>query len=162
MRISTGVTVNVSANTERWLSEIRTGRAFTRGTGLAAVAANNGHVQLLNPAASGVNLIVRGIKFAVNVLGEIRVARYDTALGTLVGNGLSLLAGGTAALAEIRTATNVGALGTLMRQIPALASTSVELSPEWWIELGPGEGVVGIDMTVNDTVYGNFDWIEVP
>lgn len=161
MRISTGTTVNVSANTERWLSEIRTGRAFTLGASLGPTAANNSHVQLFNPVASGIVVLVRVVICGPTVNDLILLRQHNTALTTLTGNGINLLSGAAASVAEVRTLDNAGLLGTNMGGFRVLANSSQQFGPDWLFELGAGEGLAIVPFTVNNGCAASFAWLEV-
>jgi len=161
MRISTGVTVNVSANTERWLSELRAGRTFG-GTGLvAALAANVSIVQLFNPVGSLVTVIVKLITVNIQVQVSGGVTLYNTALTTLVGNGANLLNGGANSVAEVRTIQTGGALGTFIASYDLIANTPIVFGGDWLVELGAGEGVTFQPGAVNFASRASFLWMEI-
>jgi len=161
MRISTGVTVNVSANTERWLSEIRSGRAFAGSATLAALAANFSHIQLLNPAGSVITIVTRLLTLDLVVVGSAGVGTHNTALTTLAGAGANLLSGGAASVGEIRSQTDVAQLGTYLSTYDLLASSPIHFGGEWILELGAGEGIITSPGAVNVANRTSFLWIEI-
>lgn len=161
MRISTGVTVNVSANTERWLSEMRAGRAFASGALIGPTAANNSHVQLFNPAGSQITVIVRSVIGGPSANDLMLFRTHNTALTTLVGNGVNLLSGGAAGVAEVRTLDNAIVLGTGFGSFRALANDSKQVGPDWIIELGASEGLATSPATLNVGNATTFFWLEV-
>jgi hypothetical protein len=159
VKIGLGGALTVTA-TETWLSEVRAGRGFVMGGVQAAVAAQQSHVQLLNPAGSARTLIVRGIVASSGGADVLRIARHDAALATLLGAGVNLLRGGTAGLGEVRTAANAGLLGTTEFRVNILAGTPFIPVPEWYCELDPGEGMlVGLE-TVAIALFTNYLWNE--
>jgi hypothetical protein len=160
MRIGYGTSVTVPAATELWLSELRAGRCFARGTNLAASVGNFSEVQLFNPVASGITLAVKAINFGSATAGSINIRSYNTALATLVGTGFNLQSGGTAALGEIRTATPVAEDGTFIGPIPAGAGAAVPVDLGWFIELGAGEGVLCNHGTANTGITIFYLWRE--
>lgn len=160
MRLTLGRNLSVTA-TERWLSEVRAGRAFVRGTYFGPAAGNNGHIQLFNPVGSLVNVVVRSLLLATNPAGVLNMAVYNTALGTLIGAGVNLLSGGAAGSAEVRTGSNVGVLGTLVGQYRVALDTPIYPSPEWFFELGAGEGVLVTSVNTDFNLSAVFTWIEV-
>lgn len=163
MRISTGLTVNVQAvaqSTERWLAEIRAGRAFYRGGSRGASVGNFSEVQLLNPAGSGVNVNVFRALISTDVAGTVGFRRHDTALGTLDGTGFNLLEGAAASVSEIRTANPGAQSGTERFRIAIPAAEFRLVIEQWLVELGPGEGVLFSKNTVNQEMQGVFFWME--
>lgn len=160
MRIVLGGQINVTA-TERWYSEVRAGRAFMRGTHVAAAAGALGEVQLFNPAASGITVIVRRATSGALAADRHQVRQYDTALGTLVGTGFNLLSGGAAAAAVIRTATPAAADGTLISEMRLPADALGDILDDWSWELGAGEGVLIVGTTANQVIDVTYFWIEV-
>jgi len=161
MRISTGVTVNVSANTERWLSEIRSGRAFATAATQAGVAGELSFVQLFNPAASPVTVLTRFAMAWSGTSEEVSVRVYNTALTTLVGNGTNLLDGGAASVAEFRSQSNVADLGAGLASVSIPANDAKEIGREWLVELAPGQGLLVRGNTANTAITGSFFWVEV-
>ena len=144
-----------------WLSEIRAGRAFTGGVSIASSVGDNTHIQLLNPAASGVTILVRRLVAAPKGVDAHSVRTHNTALTTLSMNGVNLLAGGTAGLGAIRTVNNAGLLGTLARAFTLLTDTPFDLIREWDFELGAGEGILIVPGSTNNGLAAFYDWIEV-
>lgn len=161
MRISTGVTVNVSANTERWLASLRAQGCFLGSAFLAASVGNFSHVQLFNPAASGKTLLLRGLVGGSPSATQISINSYNTALTTLFGAGLNGLMGGAAGVAELRTQTNAAELGTTFGRFRVLAGDSRSLSAEWIAEIPEGKGVLLSGGAVNIHVDASFTWEEV-
>jgi hypothetical protein len=161
MRVNTGLTVSVSANTERWLSELRAGRAFGGSAQSTAVAANFSHVQLFNPVGSLITIIARLATVSLAATQNVGIGIYNTALTTLSGNGLNLLSGGAAAVGEVRTQVNGAALGTFIYLLDLAANDPKDFAAEWLLELGAGEGMIITGGVVNISVRGSFLWMEV-
>lgn len=160
MRLEPGAQINVTA-TERWFTEIRAGRAFTRGLHLAASVGNVSEIQLLNPAASGVAAIIRSIKVGLSVADRVHLRTYDTALGTAVGAGFNLLAGGTAAKGLIKSANPAAEDGTLIEEYRALVDVTQEFVTDWGWELAAGKGILIATLSANEALAVTFKWIEV-
>lgn len=160
MRINAGTAISVTA-TELWLSEIRAGNAFARGIYLAASVGNLSEIQLFNPVASNKIVIVRSILAASSGLSSIDLRTHNTALGTLVGAGVNLLAGAAAAQGELRTATPAAADGTSFATIRAAAETELYIVPDWFMELGAGEGLIVTSVLANSGNGAFFTWREV-
>jgi len=161
MRVNTGLTVSVSANTERWLSEMRAGRGFGGFLNQVAVAAQNSHIQLFNPVASGITVIVRLVLFASVAAQGVHVSHHNTALTTLGATSRNLLSGGAAPVAEVRSQTNAGELGSQFLGLNAAAATQLQVNAEWFTEVGAGEGVLISGASVNVELLGNWLWMEV-
>jgi len=161
MKISTGVTVNVSANTERWLSELRAGRCFGGTGSIASVAAQNAHVQIFNPIASGITVLVRNLWADPFTASTIVVTHYNTALANLSTTTVNLLSGGAAPVAEIRAANNAGLLGSIFFGQAFPPSLVQQVAADWVTELGPGEGLTFALVTVNIALEVSFQWNEV-
>ena len=161
MRIGTGGTPTVSTQ-DRWYAEVRAGRAYHRGTTVAPAAAEFGEIQLLNPAASGVNIIVKHTISNLGVAGQIQCREFSTALLTLAGLGANLLFGGAAGLGAVRTAVPLAADGTLVSTYAAATSPATVPIPDWFYELGPGEGILFVAGTVGISIACAYHWIELP
>ena len=160
MRVDFGADIEVVA-TERWLDELRAGRAFGYGTRLAAGGAGiNSHLQLFNPAASGATILLRTIIAGTTIAGDIHIRAHNTALTTLESAGVNLLAGGAAGQGQVRS-QNAATLGSLLMRIPQPASETVRMLDEWIVELGPGEGVLVTPNGANLEVFANYLWVEL-
>lgn len=161
MRIGYGTTVTVPAQSERWFSEIRAGRAFNRGVVVVAGGAQIAEAQLFNPVGSGKQVLIYSAMFSSNVNDQPQLRRYDTALGTLIGNGANLLAGGAASVAEIRTAIPAAVDGSQLLILQVVANTPQALSPVWIAELSPGQGYLITGSVVVDGICAVWWWNEV-
>lgn len=158
MRVNYGVSVTA---TDRWLAEIRAARAFSAGVKRDAAAGLYSHVQLFNPAASAITCIIRLTLASMGTASLIHVRTFDTALGTLVGNGVNLRSGSAGAAAELRTTDNAARLGTAVHILHALATTPIPIGPDWYFELGAARGVLVVPDDVNVNIAATFLWIEV-
>ncbi len=139
------------------------GQAFAGGVQSAALAANNSHVQLFNPAGSTVNVIVRKYGFTIQSASQVYLNRYDTQLATDNGSAMNKLTGGAASVAKLRSQTNVGTLGTgnpLGYWFDVNAQRVVMETLTEPIVLIPGTGIVFVPLTVNVGMWGMFDWYE--
>jgi hypothetical protein len=161
MKIGLGGQITVTA-TERWLSEIRGGRAFSLGADLGASVGNFGHIQLLNPAGSARTIIVRAAHGAAGAAINIAVRTSAVVLATLIGAGVNLLVGAVAGLGVIRQEALAAETGTLTGILSVPANDSRPFVTEWYVELDPGEGVLINGRTINTLVSAFYQWIELP
>jgi hypothetical protein len=159
MRIAFGGGLTVSAE-ERWFTEIRAGRAFHGGAISGAQAGNITKFQLLNPAASGITVIVYKMGLHQGTTGRISLAEHGTALTTNV-TAYNLLQGGNAPSATFNYVRDANAYGTVRSYHNSLADVWHWFHAPWSYELGEGEGVHLFHSTVNDPAAAEFLWIEV-
>lgn len=160
MRIGTGGALTVTS-TEQWLSQLRAARAFLGSASIGPTAANYSHVQLYNPAGSGVQVIVRTAFASVAVAAFVNLGRYDVALTTDQGTGKNSLLGAAAAQAHIRSQDNAARLPTLVAQMYLQAGLPINFASEWLVEISPGQGIVLYPDTVNTEIVAAFSWYEV-
>ena len=143
-----------------WLNEIRNNRAFHLGSGLAANVGNLGHIQLFNPAASGITVLVGQIDAGVQASRSIHLREHNVALTTLVGTGRNLDIGEGNSLAEIRTVNNAVELGTQLSAYRLEVELMIQVGPKWKHELAEGEGILIVNNLANDGVTANYWWTE--
>lgn len=143
-----------------WLNEIRAGRAFSFASGLDPSVGNNSHIQLINPAGSGITVILFDLWVSITVTGLLQFHTHNTEL-TLISTGTNLLAGGSASVAEIRRVDNAGLLGTAVNQFLLLADTPFNAAGKWLWELGAGEGILVVPGATNNGNTATYRWIEV-
>ena len=155
MRLSLGGFSQVTL-TDRWFTELRSGRAFLGYGNQAAVAGQNSHVQFKNPAASGKQAIVARIRLRTSTSNQIDLVRYDTDLATDVGAVVNALIGGAAGVCHVRKTTNAGILGTVIDNMYAVADTWYDWFPTWGPELSPGGGIAVVCETVNIMIQAGF------
>ena len=137
---------------------LNAGRLFVGGDFAAAVAAQFGHVQLLNPVASGKTAILIACVSDNNAALNWGFCRYDTALVTNSAQVANAKLGGAAPSCQVRTATDAGALGTrLTSRLPTL---NTDCLMGGICLLAAGQGVLVRSQNVNLAVYGQFWWIE--
>src|SRR5574341_1564834 len=85
------------APSEIWHTKVRAGAAVSRGHEEGTTAGTFSWIQIRNPAASGVQVVVYAWFLSAQTSGNIIDGReYDTAGATLVGAGVNLLSGGAA------------------------------------------------------------------
>jgi hypothetical protein len=144
-----------------WLNEIRAGRAFNLWSSLGASVGDNSHIQLINPAGSGITVIVFDILGVLSADGSLRVNTHNVNLTTDIGTGANLLAGGAASVAHVRSVQNAGVLGTLIKQMVVLARSPLRPYRDYSWELGAGEGILVAAAETNMGVNAAFDWIEL-
>jgi len=160
MRIGYGTSVTVPSQQERWFSEMRAGRTFGRGAIIAGVAATFAQCQLFNPVASGITVLVYRAAGSSVAADTMQVRQHNTALATLIGSGFNLLSGAAASVAEIRSSNPAAQDGTIIGPQQVLATTTLSLGEVWMTELGPGEGLLVANNTLNTTTVVNFFWNE--
>lgn len=144
-----------------WLNEIRAGRAFSEGAGLAASAGNFSEIQLINPAGSGITVIVFKALVGQGVAGNVSITNHNVNLATDVGAGRNLLIGGAAGAAHVRTAQPAAQDGSRLARVRMAADEFVPLLSDWSYELGVGEGIIIMPDTVNTILAATYFWIEV-
>ena len=144
-----------------WLNEIRAGRGFVHSVRLAASVGNNGHVQLFNPAASGITVLVKRLSHSSGGAPLAHMTQHNTELTTDAGAGVNLLSGGGAAAAHLRSVDNSGVLGTIIGNHEIPATTPLLWFDDWFMELGEGEGLVAVNGSVNVSINATFFWIEL-
>lgn len=128
---------------------------------IGAVAAQNSHNQIFNPADSGVIVHVDSALIVSGAAVDVEVAEHDTALTTLgTTKGWRDRRNVGAPVAEIRSQTNAGVLSALRRLlIPTLAANDMEPVPlDVWLE--PGQGLNFQAQTVNITLGCSIYWDE--
>ncbi len=158
MKIDSGT--NVTA-TERWLDEVRRGRAYARAVSLGASVGNLNIAQLLNPAGSGRTLLARFLIGSTGAADQINLAIHNAALATLAGAGIALNSIAGVSVAEVRSVQQATNVGTVFHRAYRPANDSAIQIPDWVIELGNGEGVVMQSVTNNVDFVATFYWAEV-
>ncbi len=143
-----------------WYTALRAGQAFWGGHHRGQSAAVFSHIQLLNPVASGKSATVYFFTGGATASGLYHVREYDTALTTLVQNGINCQSGGAGGVCEIRTMDNGAALGTLVTIIYAVSNAWLPVGNQWVFELGQGQGLVVAPGAVNVGVNAAWWWVE--
>jgi len=161
MRINTGLSISVQANTDLWQSEVFAARGFVRGASNPASVGNISEIQLFNPIGSGKTIRVKRVFSANGATFAANIRSHNTALATLVGSGFNLQFGSAAGVGEIRTATPVAEDGTLIAPWFATGSTTVEVFSDWATQLDAGEGLIVSGGGANIQVITDFYWNEV-
>lgn len=140
-------------------------RAFLQGVHTAAVAGNNSHVQLWNPAASGKLLILTHIDIIVNPAAVLFVSirLYNAALGALT-QGSNKYLGEPDGVGATCGVNNVGQLGVAMAFFRNDTGATIFKMPS--LDTHPfvipeGMGLVLVTDLVNSELNALFEWIEV-
>jgi hypothetical protein len=144
-----------------WAYYLRQGKAFSAIGAQTAVGGQNSHVQLWNPAASGVVLLVYNLTIATPAAGFVFGGTYNAALTTQNNQGRNLLLGGANGVCYTRTQSNAGGLpfNAKMYAVPANTNT---LPPLPWICVVPqGQGLTFYHNTVNVELDLEFTWVEI-
>lgn len=135
--------------------------AFVASPYQAAVAAQYSHVELWNPAASGIDVMISQFSVRSATAGVIGVAFHNAALTTLRGAATSKLYGGAAGLSEAREQANGASLGgnsILTFNISANGMQTVILKEP--IVLVPSSGLLVRHGTVNADIGANLEFGE--
>lgn len=145
-------------------NESRNSRSFWGACLQAAVAAQLGHIQLLNPVASGKTVIVDRVLFenggASNLLD---LSDYATGLTTNTGSVWAKNQAGGAPVAQLRKQTNAAELGTikLLFRTPAALGYSEVLGPtDAPLVIAAGAAITLIQNNVNVECAAIFHWRE--
>src|SRR3970040_1377450 len=149
------------AELDFWFTSLRASQAFIRGGKQGTGGAVFNEVQLLNPAASGVSIIVYRLKVGAPTSGSIQTRVHNPALATLVGTGINLLQGGAAGVGEVRTASPAAADGNLVSEIHRPNSADYDASPPWHWELPAGTGVLFTTSGQAEEISAEFYWVEL-
>jgi hypothetical protein len=155
MRLQPGRITNLD-----WLYEVRNSRGFTYAAAVGPVVGNFSHVQLFNPVASPVTMLVRLVVAALLTTGTLLTRTFAAALAGAPAAGVNLNLGAAAGSGVIRVENNVGILGTYIGELPLLANTPLQTAPDWYFMLGAGEGVGFVPAAVNVGVAATFFWVE--
>ncbi len=131
------------------------------GDQMAAVAGQNSHIQLLNPANSGVELHLDRAIISTTVAGIVAIRRLDSGLANLIATKAfeDFRRTGDPA-SEVRTANAVGLLGTLLGQMELLASTPFELKFDQLV-LAEANGIAIAPAAVNVGITILWFWREL-
>lgn len=143
-----------------WLNEIRAGRAFAGTIRQAPVVGQFSQCQLINPAASGIIVIVRRATGSLGADGVLRMTSHNTELTTDGGTAVNLLSGGAASIAHLRSQA-LGESGTEMGNFKLLAIVPYDAGKDWIMELGEAEGLLLGHRSANNEIDAYFEWIEV-
>ena len=151
-----------------WDHHMQQGEAFSSENFLIAAVGLLNHVQLFNPAGSGVRVRLRSAHAIATTPPFANVRRHDVALA-IVGPPApfiieNLLGGGAAAVAEMRGAQLAAAVGSIFWQVNALTLSPATYPPEgreWGFDLLPGQGIL-FQAGANITLIINWMWVEVP
>lgn len=131
-------------------------QAFFRGRSQEQTASEYTHIQLFNPAGSGVVVFIDRVLVSVSLTSQIRLAWYNTELANSVGTWFSKDAGGAAGNAILRQDSNAGLLGTLVLAHSVLANTPTDILLGGPIKLDAGEGFLAQIATVNQPLQATF------
>src|SRR5262249_55793281 len=141
MRVTLGASISLTV-TERFLTELRLGRAFSGGQNVAASVGNFSEVQLFVPGGLSPAAIIHRIVLFSTATVRIRMNLFDVAATTFVMNGKNLLRGGADSVAQVRSDTVAVADGTFMTAFPVSANVPFTIPSEWLVELRNGQGVI--------------------
>jgi len=160
MRSSVGLNINVTA-TEKWLQALQAGQGFTNFANVAAVAAQFTFIQIFNPGGSGRTVLVRSFIMQMGAATFFYTAFDNTARTTDAGAGINLLSGGAAGVAHVRSETNAADSTTHFGLVAVPINQAFSPPIEWFAQLAPGQGMSCVSALVNQTLYGQFYWLEL-
>jgi hypothetical protein len=141
--------------------------AFSGFAAPAGGAATYPRIQLWNPPASGVRVVLESITgMGASVVSAIIVTASTVALATNTQNGLSKLLGGAASKGEIHSDTTASAQpgNPSLFVIGGVGGTNVQSSVKLVepIVIPPGYGLVLTGNQVNNGISSSFEWYEEP
>lgn len=136
--------------------------SFLGAVGSAGGAALFAHVQLLNPAASGVIAIVEQLGIVVNASSVVQLYRYDAALAVDSGGAPNKYVGAAASLSHLRSEDLAALTGTGSPFLTAAINGGVytPLSLREPIVLPPGVGLIAFAATANVPLTCSFEFSE--
>jgi hypothetical protein len=143
-----------------WLTYVKQGKAFFGGTRQGASVGNFSIVQLFNPVASGVTVLVRQAVTIGEALNDLTIWSDTSARGSLDRNGQNCKFDGSASVAQIRVATVAASVGTSILHFQPLANTAVPIGYDWFALLPAGYGVDMYYNAVNLAMGAFFQWAE--
>lgn len=155
MRLQPGRALNID-----WLYEVRNSRAFASHPGLAAAVGTLAALQILNPPASGVTVVVYEIYPSIVASGQVNAQLSNTALATLYGTGFNMNAGAAVSVATLRTEQLAGPPGNRIGLMTLPANETRRIGPQWLAVLGAGEGLVALPVETNRAIEASFYWVE--
>jgi hypothetical protein len=145
-----------------WLDALRDGRAFAKSAFVGALAGNFSEVQLKNPAASGVAVLLFRSNVVVGAGGNMVMRHHEADLVTDTGTGVNLLAAGAVSAAHFRTAQVAAMDGTQIISVDPTVQNFSQGLPSWLVEIAPGEGAVFTTGAVNVNIGVAVFWLELP
>lgn len=132
------------------------GQAFFGGTNLSGVAAEFSHIQIYNPAGSGVELLIDGAFTSINVTSTVYLRYFDTELTTVSGFWFNQKRDGSFGVAVLRRQTDAAILGSRIFQWRSLANTPYTLVFPSPVLLPAATGLIFATGGVNVTLDGDF------
>jgi hypothetical protein len=144
-------------------------QSFMGGVRRPAGAAQYSKIQILNPAASGVDVILTSAKLLLDTnINDVQIHRDAGALATLGWIGSKYI-GGAAPLAQLRSELGA-ATGTKIITIADVPYGAAANPVADWFQVINGDPIVipeGKDIYFrpeiqNSKIAGNFEWLEVP
>ena len=129
-----------------------------------AVAAQVSAIQLYNPAASGVLLLVRGTVFNSNLADTISYGFTTTDLAVASGQGGNKYANGPAPKALLRGTTAAAftfAGGYQFGAVQIAANGSLPAPFSEPLIIPAGVGIIAFGAIVNEHLFTDFEWDEV-
>lgn len=137
--------------------------AFNGTSGVAAVIAQLGHIQLWNPSSTK-NLVVEQLQASSSAINVFTVRAHNAALATLIGNAASKKIGGADSIAEMRTASAVAPIptGKGFAGINTGANNAYIYQLREPVIVPPSQSIVIYNGVLNTDMTANFEFYEDP
>lgn len=146
-----------------FLEELLRGRAFVGGGTQGGAGGTFSHIQLFNPLASGVTVIVTSITASQGSGLDLIVAVNTAALTTNITTVGNQLAGGVAPVATLNSENNAVQQGTIVSREPQSGTTNiVNIVKGSFFALEPGNGVLVNPVNQGNTLEASYSWLELP
>lgn len=140
-------------------------RTFIQGVNTLALAANNSHVQLWNPAASGKILIVTHIDVIINPAAVLFVSMrsHNAALGALTQGSNHYLgeADGVGATCGVNNVGQLGVLRAYFRNDTGATIYKMPIMSDCPLIIPEGLGLVLVTDLINSELSALFHWMEL-
>lgn len=146
-------------------------QSFHAGGLSGALALNTSHVQLFNPIASNLLIVVQSIRITTAIgNGGVVLSEHGTALTNLDRNGRNKFIGAAPAIGEVRNQQQVAPLGTIIMALErddaqGLTGAPIDLifdANEDPMIIPEGNGILVRTLTLDEQIRAYFQWVEVP
>ncbi len=162
------ITVNklLERDESKYYDTLNNQDTFFGYSSLSGAASNYTAIQIFNPAASGVYVIVKSIIATIRITtGTIMFGIYDTALTTNETTLRNKFNGGAAPSGQIRSQNAVTQLITGAAHAQAVANSTIvndkfPFIEEDWLLLDENKGFTLVNGNVNTASLVHFEWME--
>lgn len=136
-------------------------QAFMLGYERSNTGSQYSHIQIINPVASGIIVLLDSFRVSCSSSNEVMLAQYDTALSGSAGTPGNKNIGGAAAVATVLQESNVATLGTDIGKMKFGSTNGTDFINDYPFILGEGEGILAVCNAVNVALYGLLQWREL-